>query len=138
MNAGRRPVTALAATMAGTATTRERDKAREYVQWLEAQLATATARAETLEREIAALRASTDSVNVLRLFEERNAQAARAEAAEAELAGQRDGYGQLAAQVERLSAENAGLRAGIEEINRRGGWAEARIREALGDEGEGE
>ena len=59
----------------------------------------------------------------------------RAERAEGEAAGLRAGYAEMQAAVERAGAENALLRMGIAGITARGGgWAEARIEEAIGDE----
>ena len=56
----------------------------------------------------------------------------RAERAEGEAAGLRAGYADLQAAVERADAENALLRMTIEGIAAHGGgWAEARIKEAL-------
>lgn len=80
---------------------------------------------------------------------EASAAQARAEAAEAKLAAEREraaraegeaagllaGYADLQAAAERADAENALLRLTIAGITAHGGsWAEARIEEALGDE----
>ena len=60
---------------------------------------------------------------------------ARAERAEGEAAGLRAGYADLQAAAERAEAENALLRMTIAGIQTHGGgWAEARIEEAIGDE----
>lgn len=56
----------------------------------------------------------------------------RAERAEGEAAGLRAGYADLQAAVARAGAENALLRMGIAGITAHGGgWAKARIKEAL-------
>ena len=69
---------------------------------------------------------------IAQLRAELAAERERAERAEGEAAGLRAGYADLQAAVERADAENALLRMTIEGIAAHGGgWAEARIKEAL-------
>ena len=69
---------------------------------------------------------------IAQLRAELAAERERAERAEGEAAGLRAGYADLQAAVERAGAENALLRMGIAGITAHGGgWAKARIKEAL-------
>ena len=58
----------------------------------------------------------------------------RVERAEGEAAGLRQGYAEMQAAVAQANTELAAARAVIAGIQARFGWAEARIREAIGDE----
>ena len=71
---------------------------------------------------------------IAQLRTELAAERERAERAESEAAGLRQGYAELQAAVAQANTELAAACAVIAGIQAHGGWAEARIREALSDE----
>ena len=71
---------------------------------------------------------------IAQLRTELAAERERAERAEGEAAGLRQGYAELQAAVAQANTELAAACAVIAGIQAHGGWAEARIKEAIGDE----